>query len=115
MNRSVKAALLSALVFPGAGQWYLGRRLRALAFAVPTLVAAGYVLNSIWDLAIRISAEIESGRIGLDPLALAERIHQQGAGNMGSLNLAALVMLGCWIASTAEALLVKEPNPALPR
>ena len=33
------AALLSALVFPGVGQWYLSRRRLALLFAVPALVA----------------------------------------------------------------------------
>lgn len=115
MDRSVKAALLSALVFPGAGQYYLGRRLRAIAFGLPALLAAAYVLRSVWGLAVMISAEIESGRVELDPFALAERIHQQGAGHYGSLNLAGLIMLGCWLASIAEALFVKGPGPAARR
>lgn len=41
--RPVIAALLSALVFPGAGLWYLGFFTQMLVFAVPTVFALAYI------------------------------------------------------------------------
>ena len=103
MDRSVKAALLSALVFPGAGQLYLKRGTRALLFIVPALAAVGYFLSRVWDLVNLISIEIAEGRVGLDPVAIARRVELQ-AGTDGTLMEAAvIVMIVCWMASTLDA------------
>jgi hypothetical protein len=108
MDRFVKAALLSGLVFPGVGQWYLGRRLRALLFIVPAAAAAWYFASRAWSLVEQIEAEVLSGRVGLDPIAIAERVHQQSAGSTAMMNWAALAMLACWIGSVADALIRKD-------
>ena len=44
MKVSVKAALLSALVFPGFGQFYLKRYGRGFAFIIPALIGVGVIV-----------------------------------------------------------------------
>ena len=110
MDRSSKAALLSALVFPGVGQWYLGRRLRALLFAAPALGGAWVFLSHAWVLAMSISEEIAAGRVGFDPFDIAERIHQQAAASTGATDIAAAVMIVCWAGAALDAwLLGRKP------
>ena len=106
MDRSSKAALLSALVFPGVGQWYLGRHLRALLFAVPAVAAAWVFLSHAWVLAMSINQEIVAGRIGFEPLEIAQRIHQQAATSTGATDLAAALMIVCWAGSAIDAYLL---------
>lgn len=103
MDRSVKAALLSGLVFPGVGQMFLGLWLRGLLFLLPAGAAAGYFVTRVWTLAMAINADIASGRMPFDPLIVAQRVHEQSATSTGAMNWAALVMIVCWLASTADA------------
>jgi hypothetical protein len=86
MERSVRAALLSALVFPGAGQLYLRLRIRALLFIVPALGAVAVFLAQVWDLVNLISAEIAAGQVGLDPVAIAQRVELQAGSSGGSMD-----------------------------
>ncbi len=105
MERSSKAALLSALVFPGVGQWWLGLRLRALLFAVPTLAGVWVFVAHAWELAMSINAEISSGRVELDPVAIAAQVHQQAAASSGASDIAAAVMIVCWAGAAIDAYL----------
>ena len=103
MERSVRAALLSALVFPGAGQLYLRLRIRALLFIVPALGAVAVFLAQVWDLVNLISAEIAAGQVGLDPVAIAQRVELQAGSSGGSMDAAVMLMIGCWVVSTVDA------------
>lgn len=114
MDRTpLQAALLSGLVFPGVGQWYLGRRVRALLFLVPAAGAAWYFGSRVWGLVELINADIAAGRMGFDPLAIAERVHQQAGASTEMMNYAALTMLACWIGSIADALI--HPKGSAPK
>ncbi|WP_229413491.1 hypothetical protein [Massilia violaceinigra] len=117
MNRSVVALLLSGLVFPGAGQYYLGRRARACLFIVPTLVAAIYFFKQVVATASRMADEVLSGALPADPVLIAERLHQQGDTATPLMNIAAAVMLACWVASLVDAWLLARAleRGALPR
>lgn len=103
MSRATTAAVLSALVFPGAGQHYLGYRLRAWLFIAPTLAAAWHFFGQVYARAQAIVDEIASGRIGLDPGAILARIHGQGQDASLTTELAGAVMVACWIISIADA------------
>lgn len=103
MDRSLKAALLSGLVFPGVGQLFLGLRLRGLLFLLPAAAASAYFLARVWGLALAISDDIVAGRVGLDVVDISARIHAQAASSADSMNWAAAIMIGCWVASTADA------------
>ncbi|MDQ1831545.1 hypothetical protein [Massilia scottii] len=117
MNRSVVTLLLSGLVFPGAGQYYLGRRARACLFIVPTLVAAIYFFKQVVDTASRMVDDVLSGALPADPVLIAERLHRQGDTSTPLMNIAAAVMLACWVASLVDAWLLARAleRGALPR
>lgn len=109
MDRSLKAALLSALVFPGVGQLYLRRPLRALMFLAPALAAALYFSSAVLG-PVFVAHEIGAGTMALDPFLIQQRIEQSRI-DTGMLNLAALVMLVVWIASTVDAYLLGRAVP----
>jgi len=101
MNRAVSAALISALVFPGAGHLYLRRGARACLFLLPTLAAVAVFLNDAMAQASAIAAQIMAGTISADPLAIAARLEQNGGSTLASVALT--VMVVCWIGATVDA------------
>ncbi|MES2318629.1 MAG: hypothetical protein V4631_14195 [Pseudomonadota bacterium] len=101
MDRSHKAALLSALVFPGAGQFFLQRRLVGWLFAVPTVAAALQLLTVVYARAQQIADDLVAGRIDL--FQVLGRVHEQGLIAGPAANIAAYVMVACWIGSIAHA------------
>ncbi|MYM22516.1 hypothetical protein GTP46_07655 [Duganella sp. FT135W] len=105
MKASTKAALISALIFPGLGHLALQprRAARGLVFLLPTAAAAFYLLRTTLQLADRILDELNSGALAFDPIAITERIHSAGIDNPAT-NAASLVCLVCWIAAIADAL-----------
>jgi hypothetical protein len=104
MNRSVKAALISALVFPGAGHLYLKRGARACLFLLPTLVAVVVFLNDAMEQATEIAGQIMAGTMAPDPVAMAARLEQHGGGALATV--AAAVMVVCWIGAAVDAYLL---------
>lgn len=101
MNKNIKAALLSAFVFPGLGQLHKGCRLKGfiLIFAVNILflIAIALVLKAIY--ALSLSAGGLSGTT--DPAKTADLIL---SGNPAFAWL--LAMFGClWLYGILDALL----------
>lgn len=105
MDRSVKAALLSALVFPGVGQLFLKRPLRALVFLAPALAAAIYFSSAVLEPVYAIAREIGSGAMAFDPFLIQQRVEASRI-DTGMMNVAALVMVVAWVAGTVDAWLL---------
>lgn len=99
------ALLLSALVFPGAGQLFLKRRARALLFIVPTIVAAVYIVRTVLQPATEMANQLVSAGVMPDPFAIAAQLEQAGA-TSGMVEGAVYVMLFCWIAAAVDAWLL---------
>ena len=115
MDRSVKAAMLSGLVFPGLGQLFLKRPLRALAFLAPALAAALYFSSAVLGPVFEIANEISSGSMALDPFLIQQRVEQSHI-DTGMMNFAALVMVVAWVASTIDAWrLGRAQEPVAPK
>jgi TM2 domain-containing membrane protein YozV len=106
MNRSLPAALLSALVFPGAGQLYLGRRRRGWTIALTVASAVLLLLCQLAGPVMTLVHDIEDGRLALDPLLILTRVHELGLADNALLMPAALVIVACWIGSTIDAFLL---------
>lgn len=102
MKPTTKAALVSALIFPGLGHLVLKRPLRGCLFIVPALLAIGFLLRTTLELANRLVDEINSGKLAIDPFQIIERIHAAGVDNPAT-NAASLVILLCWVGSVADA------------
>lgn len=103
------AALLSALVFPGLGQWYLARRRLALLFALPALVAGFIYLNHALGEADQLAGQVLAGRLPADPAAIAARL--EAAPTPLLVSVSGWVFALCWAGSVLEALLRRPPRP----
>ena len=124
MDRSLIAALMSGLIFPGAGQIYLKRHLRGLCFIVPALAGAAYFVKQVLARAMPLVEQVMNGTLAPDPLRIAAELERQGSAAGTATDLAAALMLACWIASIIDAWLLgrrisppaaKSPSPARPK
>jgi hypothetical protein len=66
MQKSTKAALLSAFVFPGAGLLWLKKYGYAAIFIVPAIAVIFYILSETKKIADTLSAKIADGSIPFD-------------------------------------------------
>lgn len=101
-GRDLKPVLMSALLFPGAGQYVLGRRLLALVFALPALAAAGYFLWTALEPAFLIADEINRGALAFDIPQIVARVRRHHA-SIAHIELAVWVIVLAWAGSVAEA------------
>jgi hypothetical protein len=103
MNRSSKAALTSALLFPGLGQLiFLKRPARACLFLLPAAIALLYLLGSVVSTATTIANDIAAGTLQPDIDLIMQRIDAANPGPAG--NIAAGVVIAAWLGSILDAL-----------
>jgi hypothetical protein len=107
MKNSWKAALISALVFPGLGEIWLGRYLRGLAFIVATAAASGAIIvkasRQAFDLLNRIEAEGDN----VDVYAILQSVTATSAtAPDAGMTLAAVAAVLCWGISVVDAYLL---------
>jgi len=100
MQKSTKAALLSALIFPGAGHMYLKKYVRGiLLFAVSSLALYSLIAKTV-ESALQIVDKIQSSYVEPDVAALIELVAKQltdtGHGVM-SLDFALAIFTLCWL------------------
>jgi TM2 domain-containing membrane protein YozV len=107
MNRSVNAALISGLVFPGAGHLYLRRPLRGCVFLLPALFAAFVYAGDIISRVSEMLDQVLAGRVAPDPVAIAARLEAQGGGS-AFVTACGIVFLVCWIGSIIDSFVVER-------
>ena len=108
MRRKGVGAVLSALVFPGVGQYYLGRRTRGLLFLAPAVVAAILYFNFALDEANTMADQLLSGKLAADPAALEAQLAARPT--PFSVTLAGIVFVVCYVGSIVEALIAQPPK-----
>lgn len=101
MKPLTKAVLYSALVFPGLGLWSLGKRSRAMVFAIPALAALIYMLVESWKIAHRIAEQLSqeilaTGQISLDISSILSQVRNAIAEASG-LQDAQWIFILSWI------------------
>ncbi len=102
MNRSVKAALLSGLVFPGVGQIFLGRKLPGVALIGLTAAGiAGIVAGLTQRLPLIIDLLQKELQQGTLDSARIMAISRQAAASGGTAmeNIGMILLVSCWVAS----------------
>ena len=109
MKASTKAALLSALVFPGLGHLVLRpqRALRGLLFMVPAAVVLSYIVRQVLAVSLQVLAELNSGALAADPQAIMARLDAAGSPADNWLMLLGLL---CWVGAIADALWLGRRN-----
>ena len=104
MKKSTKAALLSALVFPGVGHLYLKKYKSGLLLAGASFAAIYYLVGKAAERAVEISEKIQSGAVPLDAEAINELVSQQSGGaDAQMMNMATIAFAICWVIGIVDA------------
>lgn len=94
----MKAALLSAFVFPGVGHIYLKRYIPGVALVGVSLAGIYYSISKTVERSLQIVEKIQSGDVPLDVMAITELVSKQPTGTEAQLlDIATTVILICWL------------------
>ncbi len=105
MTRSMKAALLSGLVFPGAGQIYLGRRRRGWAFIVSVILIFAYDVIYVTVHAYREIAAAQAKGAVIDITAIQKSV---AASSDAATTAGLALLLLIWLAAILDAYVAGE-------
>jgi hypothetical protein len=104
MSKSVKAALLSALVFPGAGHFYLKKHIRGMVLASITLVSLYFIISNVVERAQQIADKILRGEVQLDVTVIADLVSKQPTGaDAEFLNYVWAALIISWLIGIADS------------
>lgn len=104
MKQSYKAALFSALVYPGSGHLMLKQYPMGLLLAGTATGCLGVLVFRAVAIAGTISDRILMGDIPLDIVRINEEISMQiAAGGSIMVTIATWLLVICWVAGTADA------------
>ena len=103
MSTALRAALLSALIFPGVGHFSLKKPLQgSLLFGISG-VGLAFFMTLVMDLTKRLSIKLTSGELPLDVVAIREQVAQQLAVNEHGIGIVSWVLLICWLVGVVDA------------
>ncbi|TXS95307.1 hypothetical protein FV139_05255 [Parahaliea maris] len=111
MDRASRAALLSALVFPGVGHCYLGRWWRGLSLALASLVPLYLLVSTVFAITRELVAELESGALPPDLLILTQETMSRVHAGSNTLQMASLAFAVFWVAGIVDAHRLGSQNP----
>jgi len=104
MKKSSKAALLSGLIFPGTGHFFLKEYLRGSALVVLSLAALSVVVTSAYQHALVIVDRVVSGDVSMEAGAIAQAISDSTtAADSLVENTAVFVLIVCWLAGIVDS------------
>ena len=104
MSRGSNAALLSGLIFPGAGHLALGHYWRGSALVGVTLAALGVLIRSVFQRALPLVDRINAGEVAPDFGTILDMMRgSTGGANSSAENAALIVLLICWLIGIVDA------------
>jgi TM2 domain-containing membrane protein YozV len=107
MKKSLKGALLSGLIFPGAGQLWLKHRIRGLALIVAVTVSLAVIVIKSVQQALAILEKIESEGGAVDLVAILNSASQASATSDDFIiKSATMVLIAGWVLSIIDAYLL---------
>ena len=96
MRYSIKAALLSGLVFPGVGHLYLRRWQRGFLLAAGAAVVSYFLVSVAVNSAMDIAGKIEGGDVPLNAEEISALVSQASQTNEQSTDIATMILLALW-------------------
>jgi hypothetical protein len=102
MKQSNKAALLSALIFPGVGQLVLRHYLRGVSLVLIAGTAFSFVVSVVIRQAQDVLDRAMRGEIATDMSSIAAQLETGGQSSAVG-NIALLVFLLCWLVGIVDA------------
>lgn len=104
MNRAIKAALLSGLVFPGLGQLFLKQYQRGIGLMLAVLAGLSVLIFNAVRKALAVLEQAQTANGTIDMEKAAAIAAQAGSATDGYLfNTALGVVLFCWAFGIVDA------------
>lgn len=104
MDRSLKAVLLSTLLYPGSGHFFLKKKLAGCIFIVLFSTPLFFLLNEIITKTNQVIAQIETGHIPFDIVSITAALTDITSGNNAqALTIKIYFMTAIWIISALDA------------
>lgn len=104
MEKSLKALLLSLLLYPGVGHFFLKKNKAGCFFAAFFSLPVFIVLSEIFTKMNQIITRLESGELPFDPIAVTKAISEitsSSDSQLLTINIYVLVVI--WIISAFDA------------
>lgn len=106
MTKSLKAVLLSAFVYPGAGQIFLKRYPIGIAFISIVTVGLYFVVSNILTRVSQVLEQIQSGQVPPDIASILVLVTQQSNTDSSQIvNTASTAIVATWFVSIIHAYL----------
>ena len=102
MKKSLKGALLSGLLFPGAGQLWLKRPVRGIALMVAVSISLAVIVTKVGQQALTMLEKMESEGGPVDLVAIVNLAHATSYDDF-AMKCASLLLVACWIGSIIDA------------
>lgn len=103
MSKSTKALLLSALVFPGIGHFFLRKHFRGAVLSILSIVCLYILVSNALEIAQDISTKIETGVIPLDVGKVEDALVEEQGSKAGALNTATYLLEICWLVGVIDS------------
>lgn len=104
MKKSLKAALLSGLIFPGLGHMFLREYLRGTALLVTSLAALSIMVTRAYEQASLVVDRVLSGDVAIEAEAISQAVsNSTTAADSLVDNLLLVVLVACWLAGILDS------------
>jgi len=98
VKKPTKAALLSGLVFPGLGHFFLKKRIAGAILFGTALTSLYFLMARSVTAALRITEQIQSGEVDLNNTTITDLIATQSSTGDGQLlEFATAVLVVSWL------------------
>lgn len=109
MKKSIKPVLLSALVFPGAGHFFLKKYLVGSILLCLFLVPVYLIFSEVMSVTDTVIAQIQTGEISLDVAVISELITRTV--NYQALNIETNSLIIVWIIGVIDSYRLSRSEP----
>ena len=104
MSKSIQAVLLSALVFPGAGHFFLKKHVLGCVLAVISGICLYLLLSTVFGISSEINTKIQTGEMVFDTQVINDTVREKlTGGGYEYLGTSALIFIICWIIGVIDS------------
>ena len=104
MKKANKAALLSALILPGAGHFFLKKYISGLLLAFSSVTAFSFLTVKLIERALLIAEELQAGRVQFDLATIFKLLLKLPDGpEANQLLIATAFLIISWLISIADS------------
>lgn len=104
MKKSTKAVLLSALIFPGVGHFFLKRIISGVVLAGAAVVALYVLVSNVIGKALDIADKIQRGEVQPDIAVITELVSKQSTGDDALLiSVATAMLIISWLVAVIDS------------